>query len=262
MARPLLRSRILAGAVAAMLSGLFLASNASADPQEATVPRAPDGRPDLSGIWQVMNTAAWDIRDHGASLGVPAGQGVVDGGDLPYQPWAAARQRENYASRATADPEARCYQPGVPRITYMPFPFQIVQTTDFIAVLYEFTHVTRHIYVDGTPHPKGPITSWLMGDSRARWEGSTLVVDVIHFTDQTWLDRAGNFHSEDMHLVERYTPTDRNHIQYEATIEDPKVFTRPWTMRMVLYRRLEPNVQLLDYECYALLEQQKAAGER
>ena len=262
MTTPLLRSRILAGAVAALLSGPLLANRASADPQDATVPRTPDGKPDLSGIWQVMNTAAWDIRDHGASLGVPAGQGVVDGGDLPYQAWAAARQRENYATRATADPETKCYQPGVPRITYMPFPFQIVQTPDFIAVLYEFTHVTRHIYVDGTPHPKGPITSWLMGDSRARWEGSTLVVDVIHFTDQTWLDRAGNFHSEDMHVVERYTPTDPNHIQYEATIEDPKVFTRPWTMRMVLYRRLEPNVQLLDYECYALLEEQKATSGR
>jgi hypothetical protein len=250
---------MLVGAAVMLLLPLF-AVGIAADPQDTTVPRASDGKPDLSGIWQVMNTAAWDIEDHGASLGVPAGQGVVDGGRLPYQPAAEAKRRENFASRRTADPETKCYQPGVPRITYMPYPFQIVQTPDYIAILYEYTHVARHIYVDGTPHPKGPITSWLMGDSRAHWEGSTLVVDVIHFTDQTWLDRAGNFHSDALHVVERYTPTDRTHIQYDATIEDAKVFTRPWTMRMVLYRRVEPNAQLLDYECYALLEEQKAAG--
>ena len=250
---------MLVGAAVALLLPLFT-MGVAADPQDTTVPRASDGKPDLSGIWQVMNTAAWDIEDHGASLGVPAGQGVVDGGRLPYQPASEAKRRENFASRRTADPETKCYQPGVPRITYMPYPFQIVQTPDYIAILYEYTHVARHIYVDGTPHPKGPITSWLMGDSRAHWEGSTLVVDVIHFTDQTWLDRAGNFHSDALHVVERYTPTDRTHIQYDATIEDAKVFTRPWTMRMVLYRRVEPNAQLLDYECYALLEEQKATG--
>ena len=252
---------MLVGAAVALLLPLF-AVGVAADPQDTTVPRASDGKPDLSGIWQVLNTAAWDIEDHGASLGVPAGQGVVDGGRLPYQPAAEAKRRANFASRRTADPETKCFQPGVPRITYMPYPFQIVQTPDYIAILYEYTHVARHIYVDGTPHPKGPITSWLMGDSRAHWEGSTLVVDVIHFTDQTWLDRAGNFHSDALHVVERYTPTDRTHIQYDATIEDPKVFTRPWTMRMVLYRRVEPNAQLLDYECYALLEEQKAAGAK
>jgi hypothetical protein len=250
---------MLVGAAVALLLPLF-AVGVAADPQDTTVPRASDGKPDLSGIWQVLNTAAWDIEDHGASLGVPAGQGVVDGGRLPYQPAAEAKRRANFASRRTADPETKCFQPGVPRITYMPYPFQIVQTPDYIAILYEYTHVARHIYVDGTPHPKGPITNWLMGDSRAHWEGSTLVVDVIHFTEQTWLDRAGNFHSDALHVVERYTPTDPTHIQYDATIEDPKVFTRPWTMRMVLYRRVEPNAQLLDYECYALLEEQKAAG--
>jgi len=248
-------SRLLAGATVAMLLVPLFTRGAAADPQDATVPRTSDGKPDLSGIWQVLNTAAWDIRDHAASLGVPAGQGVVEGGDLPYQPSAAAKQRENFANRRTADPDTKCYQPGVPRITYMPYPFQIVQTPDYVAILYEYIHVTRHIYVDGTPHPKGPITNWLMGDSRARWEGSTLVVDVIHFTDQTWLDKAGNFHSDALHVVERYTPTDRNHIQYEATIEDPKVFTRPWKMSMTLYRRVEPNAQLLDYECYAMLEE-------
>jgi hypothetical protein len=234
------------------------AGRLAAQGQSAAVPRTADGKPDLSGIWQVLNTAAWDIQDHAASLGVPGGQGVVEGNEIPYQPSALARKRENYANRRTADPEAKCYEPGVPRATYMPYPFQIVQTPTFVAILYEYIHVTRHIYVDGTPHPKGPIDNWWMGDSRARWEGNTLVVDVIHFTDKTWFDRAGNFHSDALHVVERYTPTDRDHLLYEATIEDPKVFTRPWKMSMPLYRRQEPNVQLLDYECYTLLEEQNA----
>jgi hypothetical protein len=232
----------------------------SAIAQASDVPRAADGKPDLSGIWEVLNTAAWNIQDHAASFGVPAGQGVVEGNEIPYQPAALAKKRDNFEHRATADPEANCTQPGVPRVTYMPYPFQIVQTPTYIAVLYEYIHVTRHIYVDGSAHPKGPIDTWFMGDSRARWEGDTLVVDLIHFTNQTWFDRAGNFHSEALHVVERYTPTDRNHIQYEATIEDPKTFTRPWKMSMPLYRRLEPNVQLLDYECYVLLEEQRDAA--
>ena len=237
-------------------------SRAAAQGQAAAIPRTADGKPDLSGIWQVLTTAAWDIQDHAASLGVPAGQGVVEGNEIPYQPAALAKKRENFANRATADPETKCYEPGVPRITYMPYPFQIVQTPTYLAILYEYNHVTRHIYVDGTPHPRGPIDNWLMGDSRARWEGNTLVVDVIHFTNQTWLDRAGNFHSDALHVVERYTPTDRDHIQYEVTLEDPKVFTRPWKMSMPLYRRTEPNVQLLEYECYTMLQEQKSSAAR
>ena len=239
------------------------AAGLAAQGQSAAVPRTADGKPDLSGIWQVLNTAASDIQDHGASLGVPAGQGVVEGNDIPYQPWALEKKKQNYANRRTADPETKCYEPGVPRVTYMPYPFQIVQTPTYIAVLYEYNHVTRHIYVDGSPHPRGPIDNWFMGDSRARWDGNTLVVDVIHFTDQTWFDRAGNFHSDALHVVERYTPTDRNHIQYEATIEDPKVFTRPWKISLPLYRRTEPNIQLLEYECYTMLQVQRAtAGGR
>jgi hypothetical protein len=236
---------------------------AAAQGQAPAITRTADGKPDLSGIWQVLNTAAWDVQDHAASLGVPAGQGVVEGNEIPYQPAALAKKRENYANRRTADPETKCYEPGVPRITYMPYPFQIVQTPAYVAILYEYNHVTRHIYVDGTQHPRGPIDNWLMGDSRARWEGNTLVVDVIHFTEQTWLDRAGNFHSDALHVVERYTPTDRDHIQYEVTLEDPKVFTRPWKMSMPLYRRTEPNVQLLEYECYTMLQEQRSqAGVR
>jgi hypothetical protein len=220
--------------------------------QTYTPPKTADGHPDIQGIWQVVNTAAWDIQDHGARLGVPAGRGVVEGNDIPYQPWALARKQENYAKRAVLDPESKCLLSGVPRITYMPYPFQIVQQPDKVNFIYEYNHTLRNVYTNGNPHPKGPI-DWWMGDSRGRWEGNTLVVDVVHFTDQTWLDRAGNFHSEALHVIERYTPTDANHMTYEVTIEDPKVFTRPWKMSMPLYRRLEPQAEILEYECYAYL---------
>ncbi len=227
------------------------AQNQPPTPPVHTAPRTAEGRPNLQGIWQALNTAVWDIQDHPARLGVPAGQGVVEGNEMPYQPWALTKREENLKNRATADPEAKCNMVGVPRITYMPFPFQIVQGRKQITILYEYVHTFRNIFMD-SPHPPGPI-EWWMGDSRGRWEGDTLVVDVVHFTDQTWFDRSGNFHSDALHVVERYTRTGADHMLYEATIEDPKVFTRPWTMSMPLYRRQEKNVQLLEYECYAYL---------
>lgn len=216
------------------------------------LPRTPDGKPDLSGIWQAVNSAAWNILPHAAEPGVPGGLGVVDGNELPYLPEAAATQRANYENRAALDPEARCWLPGVPRATYMGFPFQIVQTPSQVSILYEYAHAVRNIFME-SPHPDGPI-EWWMGDSRGTWDGDTLVVDVVHFTNQTWFDKAGNHHSELLHVVERYTLMDANYISYEVTIEDPNVFTRPWTMRMPLYRRLESNMQLLDYECSAFDE--------
>jgi hypothetical protein len=221
-----------------------------------TPPRTPDGQPNLQGMWQALNTAAWDLEDHGASLGVPAGRSVVEGGVIPYQPWALAKKKENFAQRATLDPESKCYLPGVPRITYMPYPFQIVQQADKVTFMYEYLRSIRFAYTNGNPHPEGPI-DWWMGDSRARWEGNTLVVDVIHFNDQTWFDRAGNFHSEELHVVERYTPTGPDHMLYEVTIEDPKVFTRPWKMSMPLYRRQETNSELFEYQCHAYLLDQE-----
>ena len=211
------------------------------------LPRTSDGKPDLSGIWQAVNSAAWNILPHPADPDVPAGLGVVEGNDIPYTAPAAARQRDNYANRATLDPETKCWLPGVPRATYMGFPFQIVQTPNQVSILYEYAHATRHLFMN-SPHPKGPI-EWWMGDSRGTWQGDTLVVDVVHFNDQTWFDRAGNHHSEMLHVVERYTPLGPNHINYEVTVEDPSVFTRPWKMSMPLYRRLDSNMQLLDYEC-------------
>lgn len=225
-------------------------ASGSQAPNPAAIPRTSDGRPDLSGIWQVLNTAAWDIQDHAAQKGVPGGPGIVVGNEIPYQPWALAKKKENYDRRAELDPENKCYLPGVPRLMYMPFPFQIVQTPNELTMLFEYVHAVRFIFTNGTPHPRGPIEWWL-GDSRGRWEGDTLVVDVVHFNDATWFDRAGNFHSEALHLVERYTPLDADHIQYDVTVEDPKVFTRPWNMSTILYRRRERNVQLFDYECYA-----------
>jgi hypothetical protein len=212
--------------------------------------RTPDGKPDLQGIWQVVNAAAWNIQDHAAQKGVPAGRGVVEGNAIPYQSWAADKQKQNFQSRATTDPENECFLPGVPRITYMPYPLQIVQTPDYVAIAYEYVHAFRIIYTNGTPHPKGPLEFW-MGDSRGHWEGNTLVVDVVHFNDATWFDRAGNFHSDALHVVERYSAAGPNHLTYDVTIEDPKVFTRPWKMSMPLYRRQEKGAQLLEYECYA-----------
>ena len=232
--------------VASALSLMSLMLNA----QTKGIPRTPDGKPDLSGIWQAFGTANDNLLSHSASKDVPAAIGVVEGDEIPYRPEALAKKQENFANRATRDTEARCFLPGVPRITYMGFPFQIVQMPDTTTILYEYVHAIRYIYTNGTPHPRGPI-EWWMGDSRGRWEGDTLAVDVVHFTPNTWFDRTGNFHSEALHVVERYTLADADTINYEVTIEDPKVFTRPWKIRMLLYRRKELNIQLLDYDCYA-----------
>jgi hypothetical protein len=215
----------------------------------ATLPRTPDGKPDLNGVWQALNSASWDIQDHSGQLGLPPGLGVVVGNDIPYQPAAADKKRDNFAHRATADPtEASCFLPGVPRATYMPFPFELVQTPKQIAIRYEYAHGLRSIPMDGSSHPDGIPDTW-MGDSRGHWEGDTLVVDVNSFNGETWFDHAGNFHSDALHVVERYTPFDADHIQYEAAIEDPKVFTRPWKISMPLYRLIDQNARVLEYEC-------------
>jgi hypothetical protein len=238
----------IAGWLIASAVCLLVTAAPAAGQGAGSLPRTADGKPDLSGVWQAVTTANWNLLPHAAEKDVPAGLGVVEGGEIPYQPWALAKKAENFKNRAAADPEAKCYLPGVPRITYMPYPFQILQTAKHVAILYEYAHAVRRIYID-SPHPEGPI-EWYMGDSRAKWDGDTLVVDSVHFTDQTWFDRAGNFHSEALHVVERFTPVTAHHIQYEATIEDPKVFTRPWKMSLPLYRRMEPNIRILEYECY------------
>jgi len=227
-----------------------------------TAPRTADGRPDLNGVWQASNTANWDIQDHGARQGpvialgaafsVPAGQGVVEGNEIPYQPWAAAKKKENAENWLARDPEIKCFMPGVPRATYMPYPFQITQSPSHIMMAYEFADSGRTIYMGSAPENS---IDTFMGHSVGRWDGDTLVVDVSSFTDQTWFDRAGNFHSEAMRVTERYTRTSPDVLWYEATVEDPKVFTRPWKMGMPLYRRAEKNAQLLDYKCVEFAEE-------
>jgi hypothetical protein len=249
---PLLVAAATATLGLAAAGGIHASEQAPAAAASArAIPRMPDGKPDLSGFWQAMTTASWNIQDHSAAKDVPAGQGVVEGNELPYLPAAAAKKRDNYARRMTADPLLKCFLPGVPRITYVPFPFKIFQTKDHLSLLYEYVHALRDVYLNGTPHPKGHI-DWWMGDSRGHWDGDALVVDVVDFNDQTWFDRAGNFHSDALHVTERYSLSDADHIAYEATIEDPKVFSRPWKMSLTLYRHKEKNFQLLDYECNAM----------
>jgi len=225
----------------------------------SAVPRMPDGHPNLQGIWQVRNRASYDLQDHVARHRMPAGRSVVDGGEIPYQPWAAKKKLENYANRATADPLASCYLPGVPRIMYMEWPFQIFQGRNQIAMTFEWTQVHRLIYTDGSQSPEG-LEFW-MGDSRGRWEGDTLVVDVTDHNDRTWFDMAGNFHSEALKVVERYTLLDADTLRYEATIEDPKVFTRPWKISMPLHRHKDMD-RLLEYQCQAEAEEANGALER
>jgi hypothetical protein len=224
--------------------------------------RTADGKPDLNGIWQALNTANWDIQDHSAgpgpvaSLGaagaVPPGLGVVEGDEIPYLPAAAKKKQENFANRFTADPEIKCYLPGVPRATYMPQPFQVIQGPKSIMIAYQYASAVRTIPLED-PGPS-PAPSW-MGWSVGHWEGNTLVVDVTGLNDQTWFDRAGNFHSDALHVVERYTPRSPDTLLYEATIEDPKVFTRPWKISMPLYRRVEKNAQLLEFKCVEFSEE-------
>ena len=237
-----------AAAALAMTAGLTLSGQAPA-PQGQTraTSRTPDGKPNLNGIWQVVNSANWDLEAHSAEDGIPGGPGVVEGGTIPYLPAALAVRNEHRTNRKTADPVGKCFIPGVPRVTYMPFPFQIIQTPKYAAISYEFAHTQRIIYTDGSKHVEA-LDFW-MGDSRGRWEGDTLVVDVTDFNDKTWLDNAGNYHSDALHVVERYTPIDADHLNYEATIDDAKVFSRPWKISMPIYRRLEKDLQIIDYDC-------------
>jgi hypothetical protein len=237
-------------------------------------PRTADGKPDFNGIWQAFVAADIDVQDHDAQAGPhpdilgaydawPGGQGIVEGGEIPYKPEALAKKKENAEKRMvvnvtsdphrhdTGDPELKCYMPGVPRANYMPFPFQIVQGRDGIVIAYEYARALRTIYMNenekGIPK-EAPADTW-MGWSRGHFEGDTLVVDSTGFVPYTWFDRAGDYHSDALHVVERYTQVSPYHIMYEATIEDPNVFTRPWKISFPLYRRMEKNIRLVDFNC-------------
>jgi hypothetical protein len=239
-------------------------------------PRLADGHPDLNGVWQALNEANYDIEAHNArpalavrpgpygpvpataviALGavgsVPPGVGIVEGGELPYRAEALAQRKKNQEDWLTSDPEIKCYLPGVPRATYMPYPFQILQSQTAIAIVYEYAGAVRNLYLKDPG--AAPVDSW-MGQSVARWDRDTLVVDVTNLSDATWFDRSGNFHSDAMHVTERYTRTSPDVIAYEATITDPKTFTRPWKMSMALYRRQEKNAQVLDFKCVEFVEE-------
>ena len=279
MSRRSLVATILITAVVTAVATISLTRVASG---QATRPaRTADGKPNLSGVWQVNNEANWDLQTHGARAGavtqhgvypyayadvpaapvlalgaaaiVPGSLGVVQGdGQIPYTPAAAMKKAENAANWIDRDPELKCYLPGIPRATYMPYPFQIVQSSAKIQMIYTFSNAARTIHLDQVAGP--PDDTW-MGHSVGHWEGDTLVVDVTHFNDKTWLDRAGNFHSDALHVIERFTPMSPDALRYEATIEDPNVFTRSWTIAMPIYRRLEPNIQLLDYPCIEFTEE-------
>jgi hypothetical protein len=226
------------------------------------VARTADGHPDLGGIWQALNTANWDLQDHSAQAGPmwqtgaigaqPAGQGVVEGGSIPYLAAALALKKANFANRRSSDPEAKCYLPGIPRANYMPYPFQIVQSPRGVLFVYEFASANRLVNLGKPVQPAAD--SW-MGTNNGHWEGDTLVVDVTGFNGLAWFDRAGDFASDKLHVVERFTRIDRDHLHYEATIEDPSVFSRPWKISMPLYRRLEQDAQLLEFKCVEFAEQ-------
>jgi hypothetical protein len=254
-----------ASALTAAAIGLGPAACAApppAEPQAYRAPRTAEGTPDLSGIWQANNTANWDIEAHpakqgpmfalGAAFSVPPGLGVVEGGELPYLPEALAKKKDNAANWTTRDPEVKCFMPGVPRATYQPFPFQIVQSADNILMTYEFASSSRVVRMNS--QEKSPAPGW-MGWSIGRWDGETLVIDVTDHMEETWFDRAGNYHSDALKVTERYTALDANTLHYKATIEDPKVYSRAWTMSMPLYRRREPNMQLMEYKCVEFAEE-------
>jgi hypothetical protein len=197
---------------------------------------------DLRGIWQARGTTYRDLESVKGVIVDPAS------GKIPYRADTRATAERNKRERATADPLLACFQPSIPRAALLPEPFQIFQTEDRVAIVYQHVHAYRVIFTDGRPHYDEGI-EFYMGDSRGHWEGNTFVVDVTNFKPETWLDGAGNFHSAKLHVVERYTRTATNTLRYEASIEDPEVFERPWTIRLDLARRTEPNFQLLEHEC-------------
>lgn len=241
---------------------LVTVSLATGQAQAPRIPRMPDGKPNFTGVWQAVGTAHWDIQDHspqpgplyqlGAIGAVPGGRGIVEGNEIPYLPEAAKKKKENFANRLMLDPEIKCYLPGVPRATYLPFPFQIVQSQTNLAIVYEYRTANRLINVGRQREPA--VDTW-MGISNGRWEGDTLVVEVTGLNGQSWLDRAGNFASENARITERYSFDGPDHLNYEATIDDKTVFTRPWKIRLPLYRRKEMNAQLTEFKCVEFAEE-------
>jgi len=266
---------VVAAVATAMVLGAF-ARPAAVQQAGSPIPRTASGKPDLNGIWQAMNTANYDLEAHtarpamamrpgpvvpvpakevlalGAVGSVPSGAGVVQGGAIPYTAAAREQKKKNQDAWLTSDPEIKCYLPGVPRATYMPFPFQIFESDRAFFIAYEYAGAARNVFLKDPGPP--PVDSW-MGQSVGRWDGDTFVVESNGFNDASWFDRSGNFHSEALTVEERFTMTDRDHIRYEATMTDPKTFTRPWTIAMPLYRHVEADARLGQFKCAEFVEE-------
>lgn len=261
---------------AALLAVVVVLGTADASAQSADIPRTATGQPDMNGIWQALGNAHWDIEAHtarpalvmqegpvvpvparevlamGAVGSVPSHWGSVVGGSIPYLPDALERKRENQADWANLDPEVKCYLPGVPRAMYMPFPFQIFQSESAFFMAFEYAGAIRNVYLQDPGPPQ--VDSW-MGQSVGRWEGDAFVVESNGFNDRTWFDRAGNHHSYQMTVVERFTMTSPYHIDYQATIEDPLTFSEPWTIRLPLYKHVDANARLGQFKCVEFVEE-------
>jgi hypothetical protein len=272
--RWVLRGSVVACGVAAVMAALSF-SPLTGQTRTANIPRL-NGKPDLNGIWQTLTTANYDLEAHtarpamamrpgpiipvpakevvalGAVGAVPSGVGVVLDGPIPYQPAALEKKKENLENWLTRDPEIKCYLPGVPRATFMPFPFQIFQSDKAFVIAYEYAGAVRNVYLKDPGPPQ--VDSW-MGQAVGRWDGDSFVIQTNGFNDQSWFDRAGNHHSEALTVTERYTMTGRDHIQYEATIDDPRTFTRPWKIGMPLYRHVNANARLGQFKCVEFVEE-------
>jgi hypothetical protein len=245
---------LVAGIAVAALAGLPLFAE--------NTPAKVGDKPNLTGLWQAFGTGDWDIQAHGAEAGpfyqlgaigaVPPGPSIVVGDEIPYLPRALDQKKKNYANRWKEDPVIKCYMPGIPRATYMSFPFQIIQSNKDILFAYEFGSENRVVNM-GKPQPAA-VDTW-MGTSNGRWEGNTLVVDVTGFNGMAWFDRAGNFASDSLHVVERYSLIDANTMNYEATIEDPQTFSKPWKINVILYKHREKDARLLEFKCVEFTEE-------
>jgi hypothetical protein len=285
MRRHVKRSMVAIGAAAVFVTVLSPARSVVGQSSPSfNAPRTAGGQPDLNGFWQALNTANWDLEEHGALpspnprllgayLAQPPGPSVVEGGTIPYKPEALAERKRlregqllvdalnlDNTTEDTADPEAKCFQGGVPRSTYMPFPSQIVQTKDKVFIAYQFggqsarlIHLVDYDFTKARADLILDIDSW-MGQSVGRWDKDTLVVDTRWFAKTVRLDRAGNFYTQGANVVERYTPISPYHLKYEATIEDPTVFTRPWKISMTLYKLVEENMELMEFQCIPFAE--------
>lgn len=217
-----------------VLAVTILRVSAAPAPQEQTAV------PDIRGIWETTIDANRDLEGPVSVIVDPAD------GRIPYRADARSRKQENAADPAS-DPNRQCFLPGVPRATYIPSPFQIFRTEGMVIIVYQNVHAYRIITTDGRPHIEG--LPFYMGDSRGQWEDDTLVVDVTNFEGSTWLDMAGNYHSDRLHVIERYTRAGDAEMIYEATIEDPEVFTMPWTIRIPLRRQTAPDAELIEDQC-------------